>query len=225
MFAVVTNLAQTEDGGELEDGETVDIEVSEVDTIEFIYDGEEGDVITIIVEASDSETDTRLILLDEDGDEVATDDFSGSGLNPALVRIVLPEDGEYTILIEDWDELELDDSFEVTLYEVDLLDLNDDAQTVEIGDEIQLERMILEVEEDETYFLFFRMSDVAESVVYVDLLFEDDFFAATRVSFTGTDTYAFAFVADDDGVITLELAYSSFDGDEIDITVEVDQPE
>src|SRR5690606_24878849 len=103
----------------------------------------------------DDDTDTRMILLNEDGDEVATDDDSGAGTNPALVRIELPDDGEYSIVISHYSEgEELDDEFAVTLYEVELLDLGAGPQTVVLGDDFQVDRMIFEAEDGVRYFIF-----------------------------------------------------------------------
>lgn len=222
MFSVAVTSAQM-DGGELEPGEEVEIEVDDEEGVEFTYEGEEDEVISIIVDADD-DSDTRLIVLDEDGEEIANNDDGGPGTNPAIIRLQLPDDGEYTILLEHWtgDE-ELDDEFEILLLESELLDLNDGPQTVEMGDDFETESMIFEAEEDIQYLVLITASDDVESTFRLEALAEDDFFASTRVSFSGTQSFAFVFEVNDDGMVNFGLDYSSFDGDGVEFTVEVSE--
>lgn len=223
VFSAIATSAQV-DGGELEDGEEVEVEVDGEEELVFTYNGSEGDVITVIVKADD-DTDTRMALLNEDGDEIAEDDDSGEGTNPALIRIVLPEDGEYSIVITDYsDGEELDDEFEVTLYEVELLDLGAGPQTVELGGDFQVDRMVFEAEEDVRYFVFINADDNIDGTLYIDILEEDEFFADTRMSLAGTDAGAIVFEAGDDGLVVVELDFFSFDG-ENEFTVEIQAEE
>ncbi|GAB5494377.1 MAG: hypothetical protein Phog2KO_45920 [Phototrophicaceae bacterium] len=218
-FSVIGASAQV-DGGELEDGEEVEVELDGDETLTFTYNGSEGDAVTIVVNANDG-TDTRMTLFDEDGDEVATDDDSGEGTNPALIRVQLPEDGEYSIVIEHYsDGEEIEDEFEVTLFEVDVLDLDSGAQTVELGDDFQVDRMVFEAEEDARYYIFINADDFIEGTVYIDILEEGDTFASTRFSLAGTDGGAIVFEASDDGMVVVELDFYSFGGSN-DFTVEV----
>lgn len=222
-FSAIATSAQVE-GGELVDGEEVEVEVDGEEELVFTYSGSEGDVISIVVEADD-DTDTRMTLLNEDGDEVATDDDSGAGTNPALIRIQLPDDGEYSIVIAHYsDDEELDDEFAVTLYEVELLDLGAGPQTVVLGDDFQVDRMIFEAEEDVRYFIFVNAEDNIDGTLYVDVLEEEAFFADTRMSLAGTDAGAIVFEASDDGLVTIELDFFAFDG-ENEFTVEIQEEE
>lgn len=219
IFSTMLTSAQVE-GGELEDGEEVEVEVDGEEELVFTYDGSEGDVVTITVVAEDG-TDTKMTLYDPDGDEVATDDDSGPSLNPALIRVELPADGEYTISIYHYSEdEELEDEFEVTLYETEILDATDEAITLELGDDFELDRVVFEAEEDVQYGIIFTASDDYSSTFYVDVLEEDDTYASTRFDMTGTLMGGFLFEASDDGIVTLELEYFGY-SDEIEVTVEV----
>ena len=223
VFTTALTYAQV-DGGELEDGEEVDIEVDGEDELIFTYDGNEGDVISILVNADD-DTDTKMTLYNEDGDEIATDDDSGPGLNPALVRVVLPDDGEYTIEIVHFsDDEALEDEFEVTLFEVELLDATDEPVELLLGDDFELDRVIFEAEEDVQYTILFFARDDYDSTFYVELLEEDDSFANIRFDMAGTLTGGFLFEASDDGIVSLELEYFGF-SDEIEVRVEVSELE
>lgn len=223
VFSAIATSAQV-DGGELVDGEEVEVEVDGEEELVFTYNGSEGEVISIIVEADD-DSDTRMTLLNEDGDEVASDDDSGASTNPALVRIELPDDGEYSVVITDYSEgEELDDEFAVTLYVVELLDLGAGPQTVVLGDDFQVDRMVFEAEEDVRYFIFVNASDNIDGTLYIDVLEEDAFFADTRMSLAGTDSGAIVFEASDDGMVVVELDFFSFDG-ENEFTVEIQAEE
>jgi len=219
VFSALVTSAQ-EDGGELTDGEEVEIEVDGEDELIFTYDGEEGDVITVLVDADD-DSDTVLTLYNEDGDEIARDDDNGPGTNPALVRVELEEDGEYTLVLTMWsDDEELDDEFEVTLFLVDKLDLSEGPQTTVLGDDFEFDRMVFEAEEDVRYIVTVTTDDVLNSTLYIDIIEESDFFAGTRIQINGT-IGAFIFEAEEDGEIVFELDLFSFGGDEYEITIEV----
>lgn len=223
VFTTVFTIAQ-EDGGELEDGEEVEIDVDGEDELVFTYDGSEGDVISVLVRAED-DTDTRMTLYNEDGDEVASDDDSGPGLNPAFARIVLPDDGEYTIEITHYsDDEALEDEFEVTLFEVDLLDAGEEPVELLLGDDFELDRVVFEAEEDVQYLIILTARDDYDSTLYIELLEEDDSFASIRFDMAGTLRAGFLFEASDDGIVSLELEYFGFN-DEIEVRVEVSEAE
>ncbi len=220
VFTTILTSAQ-QDGGELEDGVEVDIEVDGEDELVFTYDGSEGDVISVLVQADD-DTDTRMTLYNEDGDEIASDDDSGPGLNPAFARVVLPDDGEYTIEITHYSgDEELDDEFEVTLFEVDLLDAGEGPVELLLGDDFELDRVVFEAEEDVQYLVILTARDDYDSTLYVEVLEEDDTFANVRFDMAGTLRAGFLFEASDDGIVSLELEYFGF-SDEIEVRVEVD---
>jgi hypothetical protein len=221
IFALSVMVASAQvDGGELTDGEEVDVEVDGEEELTFTYNGSEGDVITVVVNAS-GDTDSRIYLFNEDGDEVATDDDSGESTNPQLIRIQLPDDGEYSIVITDYSEgEELDDEFEVTLFVTELLDLGAGPQTVELGDDFQVDRMVFEAEDDVRYAILINADDHIDGTLYVDVLEEGDFFAGTRMSISGTDGGGLVFEAGDDGMVQVELDFFSYSGSN-EFTVEI----
>ncbi|MGB7342368.1 MAG: hypothetical protein WBC91_25955 [Phototrophicaceae bacterium] len=219
IFSAVFTSAQFE-GGELTDGEEVEVDVDGDDQIVFTYVAEDDVVITVIVN-SEEDLDLVMAILDEDGDEVARDDDSGQGLTPSFIRLAL-EAGEYTIEIEQYSGEDIEDEIEVTLFEVALLNLNEGPQTVELGDDFEIDRMVFEAEEDEVYAIIITAEDTPDSTLYVDVLEEGMTFANTRMSFRGMDQAGLLFEASDDGIVTIELEFFGF-GDAVEFTVEVEQ--
>lgn len=94
------------DGDELSIGDTVEGEITEDEPqVEYIFEGEEGDIITITVIAEDGEFDPTVALLDEDGDEIAYNDDAQliigdmSRTDSQIAGFELPDDGVYTIVV------------------------------------------------------------------------------------------------------------------------------
>lgn len=206
------------DGGELEFGEEVEVDADGEDEVEFTFEGEEDMVITFRA-TSEADQNITIQLLDPDGDEVAL--YDGFG-NPALTRILLEDDGEYTIVIEESDGEELDDEIEAILEETELLNLNEGSQTVLLDDEIEFDYMIFEAEEDVEYVMLVALDREQDSAVFIDLAEEGEFFANKRISFAGMDEAAVLFEADDDGVIRVELEFFGFD-DEVEVTITIEE--
>lgn len=206
------------DGGELDFGEEVEVDVDGEDEVEFTFEGEEDMVITFRA-TSEADQNITIQLLDPDGDEVAL--YDGFG-NPALTRILLEDDGEYTIVIEESDGEELDDEIEAILEETELLNLNEGSQTVLLDDEIEFDYMIFEAEEDVEYVMLVALDREQDSAVFIDLAEEGEFFANKRISFAGMDEAAVLFEADDDGVIRVELEFFGFD-DEVEVTITIEE--
>lgn len=199
-------------------GDEEEFDVDGEDELELTFEGAEGDAVTIVArsEASD-EQDLMITLNDPDGDELALFDSFGTAV---IIRVPLPVDGLYTIIIEERDGEELEDEIEVELIQTEVLDLGDGPQTVELDENFQLDRMIFEAEDDVRYFVFINADDEIDGTLYVDFLEEDTFFADTRLSLSGTDSGAIVFEASDDGLVTVELDFFSFDG-ENEFTVEI----
>ena len=201
-------------------GDEEEFDVDGEDELEVTFAGEEGDVVTIIArsEAND-EQDLILALNDPDGDELALFDSFGTAV---LIRIELPDDGLYTIVIEERNGEELEDEVEIELLQTEILDLGEGPQTVELDENFQIDRMIFEAEEDVRYFVFIEADDTIDGTLYIDFLEEGAFFADTRMSLSGTDGGVIVFEANDDGIVTVELDFFSFDG-ENEFTIEIDE--
>ncbi|HLA45401.1 MAG TPA: PPC domain-containing protein [Aggregatilineales bacterium] len=62
----------------------------------FIFQGDEGDIVTIHMDATSDNLDPLLTLY-QDGKQIVFDDDSGDGKNAAIIDFRLPEDGVYQI--------------------------------------------------------------------------------------------------------------------------------
>ncbi|MEL6407732.1 MAG: PPC domain-containing protein [Chloroflexota bacterium] len=111
LSLVIPALAQEE----IEVGDSVDGEADD-EVVEYEIELEEGQEIEISVESDDF--DTYLTLLDEDGDEVASDDDGGDDLN-SLIIYEVEDDGTYTIEVGAFPNgADADGDFELSVEEV-----------------------------------------------------------------------------------------------------------
>lgn len=69
----------------------------------YVLSGNRGDQLTISLVSSDF--DGYLTLLDPDGDELASDDDSGSGNDPLIEDVTLPVSGQYVIVVDSYNQL------------------------------------------------------------------------------------------------------------------------
>lgn len=95
-----TNPPVVSSGGNIQYGDAVAGNISS-DTFEqaFSFEGNQGDVITIEMTASDDTLDPYIRLLDPNGNEIAAnDDLDFSTRNAAIVEFTLPTRGTYTVV-------------------------------------------------------------------------------------------------------------------------------
>ncbi len=93
MTAAMLSLAQG--GGHLEPNSITNGELTENNTSDvYTFDGTAEMYVTILLESTDF--DAYLLLLDAAGNVLAEDDDSGGRLN-ALINVMLPVDGVYTV--------------------------------------------------------------------------------------------------------------------------------
>jgi len=99
MLVSVAGLTSAQDATPIEFGQTIEGSISNRDyEFEYTFNGNEGDVIAITMEPSDSSSnlDPQIVLRDADGDPLAAnDDFS---YPISLIVLRLPGSGEYSIL-------------------------------------------------------------------------------------------------------------------------------
>lgn len=88
------------EGDSLEYGDTVEGELTDDElAIGYTFEGAEGDFVTITVTTAD-DFDTYLVLLDEEGEEVAyNDDFEPGNYSLSVIGGELPADGVYTVVV------------------------------------------------------------------------------------------------------------------------------
>ncbi len=70
----------------------------------WLFEGEQGDIVTISMTAVDEDLDTYLELFAPSGERVATDDDSGGDSNAAILEFVLPLTGVYRVVARGYDD-------------------------------------------------------------------------------------------------------------------------
>lgn len=80
----------------------------------WLFEGAEGDVVTISITATDEELDTYLELFAPDGVRVMTDDDSGGDYNAAILEFELPLSGTYRIIARGYGDYDVGE-YELTL--------------------------------------------------------------------------------------------------------------
>lgn len=98
----------------------------------YTFTASAGDVINVLV-SSETGVDTSLALSTPDGTVIASDDDSGEGFNPELNRILLPEDGDYAIVVQPYIPGDVG-SITLELQNNGVMSINEDIQVVRISD-------------------------------------------------------------------------------------------
>ncbi len=82
-------------GGAIHAGEAVTGHLETGSFQIWTYEGRQGEIIDVSMSSDDF--DTYLVVYGPDGEEIASDDDSGQGLNSLINGLVLPQSGTYTI--------------------------------------------------------------------------------------------------------------------------------
>lgn len=131
---------------------------SEANANFFEFEGERGDILTI---TTASELDLQMRLETLTGEEIASDDDSGTSLNPELYRVQLPETGSYRIRVEQtlgvYYESAAGEVVEVPDYELSLAQIEpvslEGQQTIDLLPKKPAEVLTFDAEAGETYTL------------------------------------------------------------------------
>ncbi|HUN05738.1 MAG TPA: PPC domain-containing protein [Aggregatilineales bacterium] len=188
--------------GQIALGETVEGELTRRQgTLEYTFEGEAGQVITISQHSDDFDSFVRL--LGPDGEELISDDDSGDGFDSLISAYALPENGTYTISAESLGGGG-SGSFTLTLDSVDL-------ESIAFGDSID-GRLSREGER-----LLYSFEGEAGDVVIISLSSEDfdtyltlnesggDFPLAENDDTNGTDSLVGPITLPNDGLYQIEV--------------------
>ncbi|MBN8590864.1 MAG: PPC domain-containing protein [Anaerolineae bacterium] len=203
---VVVPTPEPSGDGQIALGETVEGELTRRQgTLEYTFEGEAGQVITISQHSDDFDSFVRL--LGPDGEELISDDDGGDGFDSLISAYALPENGTYTISAESLGGGG-SGSFTLTLDSVDL-------ESITFGDSID-GRLSREGER-----LLYSFEGEAGDVVIISLSSEDfdtyltlnepggDFPLAENDDTNGTDSLVGPITLPSDGLYQIEVrAYS-----------------
>lgn len=97
-IAFATVIVEADDGGPIASGETLANRIDYEDDVDrFTFDAPAGAEVTIDLVADDDAFDALLFLFGPDGEEVASDDDGGAGLNSRIRALPLLDGGTYAI--------------------------------------------------------------------------------------------------------------------------------
>ena len=71
---------------------------------QYTFAGNEGDIVSIYMVATEGDLDTYLILLDPSGNIIIEDDDGYGGTDSLINELELPETGLYTIIATAFDD-------------------------------------------------------------------------------------------------------------------------
>ena len=106
-YRLTLEQAQLEIEGNLTYGQVASATLKPGTRHHWLFEGEQGDIVTISVTAVDKDMDTFLELFAPNGEQVMTDDDSGGGSNAAILEFELPLTGTYRVTargFSDYDE-------------------------------------------------------------------------------------------------------------------------
>lgn len=210
------------EGGELEYGDEKTVEPQGASLLEFTFQGEADDVVNIRAVSEQGE-DTNLTLIAPDGEAIAFADDSRSDINPFIIRLSLPQSGAYRIEVRSFEEVPLFTPITVRLEQTEELLLNDGAQTVTLGDHQAEDVMVLNATAGQEYNVLISLSEESINALFVEIQEADEPFPGMRLSFSGTDTISFRYVAEQDGQARFTLSFLALDNQSLDVTVEVEE--
>ena len=85
------------DGGVIDYGGSLDGELTSGEGINLDFEGNNGDIVTVSL--TSDEFDAFVEIRDESGQRIASNDDGGDDTNALITNFVLPEDGNYTIVV------------------------------------------------------------------------------------------------------------------------------
>jgi hypothetical protein len=188
------------------------VELDGGDMLLFVFSGEEGDVINIIAD-SGNELDTHLTLKDPSDFQIAYNDDS-SGVDPALLRVLLRESGNYILELGTYGGRELQGVVTLLIEETELLTLDDGPQVITFDDELSTEVLGVTVDADVPYRLTVT-SQGTEISLWVEVRQGERYISS--LSFSSVTEASFVLTFADSGLTMITLNDSSFFWDEASV--------
>jgi hypothetical protein len=185
----------------------------------FTFEGQAGDVVNIFAVSDSATLDMRLALLSPAGQIIAEDDDGGQDANPAIVRALLPMDGEYHVKLDVWwSNVPVTEDFTITIEETTLLTLDDGPITLTLSDESFKYDVI---RFDATLHQRYRLTLTAtESGAYVTAEIGYDFWEAPGITLHNALQGTLDFLAPETGQMDIILRSVDWDAVTVEIAIE-----
>ncbi len=182
----------------------------------YRFDGSSGDVIHIRA-SSGGTLDTSLSLRGPDGYEVAFDDDSGENNDPEINRLVLTEDGVYTLLIKPFTP-GLTGRINLTLAREVLASLDSGTGTVQLNEKQAQDVLTFTGAAGERVRLTARVVEDGGSAPVLAITQEGQTLATAEV--TGVTALALEFVVPADGAVNVQISDYNFARVTLELTLE-----
>ncbi|MCU0498153.1 MAG: PPC domain-containing protein [Anaerolineae bacterium] len=181
----------------------------------FSFNAETGDMVDIY--AYSDRLDTVMRLFAPDGTQIANDDDSNVGLNPELRGIILPQDGEYRIIVQSW-ALEAGE-VEIVLLQISPEVLTDIPQQIVVTPKGTTAPIKIEGREGESLRLFLRPQGQLSGEVSITVT--QNGVILVQSTFSAGSQIALDFTPNADGPISVTVSYGGGSGSAIlDVFVE-----
>jgi hypothetical protein len=112
------------------------VDASYVDEVShyFVLDGMAGDVINIFADSGEQDMDMEFTLYNLAGETLATNSDGSAGVDPAIVRFLVPENGKYVLESSSWFDELVTGVLTVTVETTKLLQVDAGPITITVGD-------------------------------------------------------------------------------------------
>lgn len=222
-----TSLSQTDQGeytlrlSRIEQ-ETVEIgtpiqgEITNGETLYYAFEGSAGQAVTISVDSDDA-VDTRLVVRNPDGYQVASDDDSGGRIDPEITDLVLSDSGAYQVWVQPYSSSESGE-FTLEIAEVELVSLDDGPQEIRVSDKQRSHVLTFEGHADEAVRLTITVAggNIISPTITVTQ-------SGTSVSYnnsTSVSEISFAFVVPADGTVNVQIDDYTYATNTLTVAVE-----
>jgi len=173
------------------------------------FEGNVGDVISVTVDSNDG-VDTKLRLLDPFSFEMASDDDSGAGYDPELIRIVLDNSGEYLLVVETFTAGAVGDVV-ITVENEGSRTLDDGAQMVTLNGKVSSDVITFTGEADTVVTLDVSVESGLARDVFINVT-QNGEFLMTYNSAVVPDDMMFSVYIPSDGDVSINIeAFGSSD--------------
>jgi hypothetical protein len=171
----------------------------------FSFSGTEGDVLNIFA-VSAADEDTRLVLRGPDNTEITSDDDGGGDLNPYIRRVILPTTGAYQVELAPFSDAALSGDVTLTVEQTELLTLDANPQTVNIGgDNPDSEVFQFNATAGTTYRIVVALDAESTSGATIEIYQDETFPSVSMNAYGNTSRLAMDFEATITGPVIVEV--------------------
>ncbi len=182
----------------------------------FTFEGNAGDIIDVTVDSGGA-VDARISLTSPESGTIASDDDSGSGFDPELLNIILPEDGRYAIVAQPYIPGD-NGNFTINVANSGVLSIDEAAQVIRVSDKQTRGTVVLEGTAGETVLISARvLARGRDSQPYITVTQNDAILASNPIG--DVERLILEFVVPEDGIVQINVEDSYYTGVIIEFSI------